>query len=96
MMEGPPSSRETADAVREAVPSSAAASTPANDVAATSAHADQASKRGKTYCEQPGTERGVSSRLPWGGCTISEYMRQVEVCGAPTGNKGAHPGHCEG
>ena len=61
-MEGPPSSRETVDAVREAVPSSA----PANDVTATSAHADQASKRGKTRREQPGTERGVSSRLHHG------------------------------
>ncbi|KIM53997.1 hypothetical protein SCLCIDRAFT_11448 [Scleroderma citrinum Foug A] len=61
-MERPPSSRETVDAVREAVPSSA----PANDVTVTSAHADQASKRGKTRRERPGTERGVSSRLHHG------------------------------
>ncbi|KIM54570.1 hypothetical protein SCLCIDRAFT_31008 [Scleroderma citrinum Foug A] len=66
MMDGPPSSREMVDAVRKAVPSTTAAGAPVNDVTATSAHADQASKRGKTRREPPGTERGVSSRLHHG------------------------------
>ena len=62
MMEGPSSSGETACAVREAVPSITTTSAPANDVTTTSAHADQASKRGKSRCKRPDTERGASSR----------------------------------
>ncbi|KIM52436.1 hypothetical protein SCLCIDRAFT_558572 [Scleroderma citrinum Foug A] len=62
MVEGPSSPGETARAVREAVPSTTISSAPANDVAATAARADQASKRGKSRRERPDTERGVSSR----------------------------------
>ena len=65
-MEGPPSSRETVNAVRKAVPSTAAAGAPVNDITATSAHGEQASKRGKTHRERPGMEREVSSRLHHG------------------------------
>ena len=74
-MEGLPSSREAVDAVWEAVPSTTAASAPASDVAATSAHADQAPKRGKTRRERPGAERGVSSRLHHGEDVPFRNMR---------------------
>ena len=62
MMEGPSSSGETARAVREAVPSITITNAPANDVTTTSAHGDQASKRGKSRRKRPDTEREASSR----------------------------------
>ena len=96
MMEGPPSSREMVDAVRKAVPSTTAAGAPVNDVTATSAHADQASKRGKTRRERPGTERGVSSRLHHGEDApfrnTNARSRSVE----PPPVTKVSTGHCEG